>query len=184
MRFSSGVQIYSGNKTGSPVITLGSNGNLGIGTTSPVNRLQIVGGNLTFENATDNVRGIDNAYDLEFDKDPDNDNTDAWFRFYTNNTIEQLRINDGDEATILGDGTFSSNGIDYAEAFKITESDLEAGDVVSLSLGQWEYCQKTTPRIRALSAARVLMRKNWQIQPWQYCAMKPAPAAIRQKRNA
>ncbi|NOT02191.1 MAG: hypothetical protein HOP29_16400 [Phycisphaerales bacterium] len=121
-------------------------GNVGIGTIAPTRRLQIVGGDLQFENTSDFGRSIGNAYDLQFILDTDNDSTDAWFRVGTNNfAVEQLRIVDGDEASILGDGSFVSNGLDYAEAFKVLdgEGDLEAGDVVSLAVGQWEYCRRT-----------------------------------------
>ncbi len=118
---------------------------VGIGTTTPVSTLQIKGGHLTFEDTITAARAIRNSWDLRFEKDHDGPGN-SYFRWYTDaNTIETMRIFSGNEASIFGDGTFTSNGLDYAEAFKVLEqeSDLEAGDVVSLALGQWEYARRT-----------------------------------------
>ena len=109
--------------------------------------LWVMSGGIVLQSASELPANIETASDLRFYKDRDNDEANAWFQFFTNGFpgagIEQMRINDGDEADILGDGTFISNGIDYAEAFKVLEADLEPGDVVSAAIGQWEYCRRT-----------------------------------------
>jgi hypothetical protein len=103
--------------------------------------LTVSGLDLTFSATTDWSARIRNAWDIRMEKDVDDDDTNAWFRWFTNaGAIEQMRIPDDDEADILGDGTFVNNGIDFAEAFKIVEQDLAPGDVVSLTVGNWEYC--------------------------------------------
>ncbi|MBI5739349.1 MAG: hypothetical protein HZA16_01400 [Nitrospirae bacterium] len=115
------------------------NGNVGIGTTTPSARLHVAG----TAKAT-NFEGGDSDGDLNMIRDVSSSYANAWFRVFTNGTaIEQLRIGDGDEATILGDGVFSANGIDYAEAFKIADQTLEAGDVVVLNLRQPEFIQRS-----------------------------------------
>ncbi len=75
------------------------------------------------------------------------DLNDQWLRVYTWDQAaqrEQFRIQDGVNADVKADGTFLSNGLDYAEAFKTEDESIEAGDVVCLQIGNWENCQKTT----------------------------------------
>ncbi len=121
-------------------------GNLSVSGNGTISgNLTVVGSNLLFNDTSDLSARIQNSYDIRIEHDMDNDNAASWFRVFTDGTaFEQLRINDGDEASILGDGTFTSNGIDYAEAFKISEADLEPGDVASLHVGYWEYCLRST----------------------------------------
>ncbi|MBX7133205.1 MAG: hypothetical protein K1X67_11060 [Fimbriimonadaceae bacterium] len=87
---------------------------------------------LRFRSAgVDGETRLTTPYDWLIDHDFDNDSTDSWIRMFTNGVlIEQMRINDGDEAATLFDGAVTANGIDYAEAFKISDSTLEAGDLV------------------------------------------------------
>ena len=55
--------------------------------------------NLLFEPTTDTNRQILNARGITLQSDIDDDDTLAWFRFYTDGSmIEQVRIEDGDEA--------------------------------------------------------------------------------------
>jgi len=86
--------------------------------------------------------GVDG--DIEFHRDMIG-STNSWFRVWTDGgTIEQLRIQDGNEAGALFDGTVTSNGLDYAEAFSINDRTLEAGDVVVLDLGHPGYIKRST----------------------------------------
>jgi hypothetical protein len=90
--------------------------------------------------------GMRSHRDIRMEKDFDNDNPGAggaWFQVFTaGNTIEQMRVQGGDEASTLFDGTATSNGIDYAEAFKVADESIAAGDVVSLTPGQWEHVER------------------------------------------
>ncbi len=92
----------------------------------------------------DAVRVIFNNNDISFSKDQDNDSPSSWYRFYTDGaSFEQMRILEGNEAPALFDGTVVSNGIDYAEAYKITDTTLEAGDVVTVRLDWKEYIERS-----------------------------------------
>ncbi len=97
--------------------------------------LSVSGGDLTFQTNLDFSAHLRNAFDIEFHKDTNNNNASAWFQFWTDgDTVEQLRIVDGNEAAANFDGAVNANGIDYAEAFQIADPTLEPGDVVSLKL--------------------------------------------------
>ncbi len=99
---------------------------------------------LTFETSGETVRTVTNAGGLVLQKDSDSNSTTSLFRIFTDaGTIEQMRINDGNEASALFDGPVTANGIDYAEAFQTVEDDLEPGDVVSLALGSPHHCART-----------------------------------------
>lgn len=164
-------------------------GNLGINTSTPDSALQvngsthISGGNLTFETAGALVRSISNAYDLVFRKDDNNDDTAAWFRFYTNGgTIEQIRVNDGDEAATLFDGAVTANGIDYAEAFHITDPSLEPGDVVALDLARPGYIQRAGKGME-LHAIGVISEKPGFVTGSSFDAEEQADPALTLLRN-
>ena len=58
----------------------------------------------------------------------------SFFQVYDGGGNEQMRINTGDEIAALFDGPVTANGIDYAEAFHVTDPTLEPGDVVALDL--------------------------------------------------
>jgi hypothetical protein len=89
--------------------------------------------------------GIRNNFDLMLTYDANNNDTVAFFRVFNGNyTYEALRIVDGNEADALFDGTVYSNGLDYAEAFRIDDPSLEAGDVVALQLTRPEYIRRAT----------------------------------------
>lgn len=104
----------------------------------------ILSDDLTFEQSLETSRNISNSGGISIQKDTDNNSSTTLFRVFTNaGTIEQMRINDGDEAATLFDGTVTANGIDYAEAFKPVEADLAPGDVVSLALGSPHHCTRT-----------------------------------------
>ena len=83
-------------------------------------------------------------YDLLVEHDFDNNSTDSWIRIHTNSySIEQVRIQDGDEAATLFDGAVTANGIDFAEGFKVHDETLEPGDLV-VNYGQdWEYIARS-----------------------------------------
>jgi hypothetical protein len=69
--------------------------------------------------------------DLTLYRDDDNDDSDARFAIYTNGGTEQMRIEDGNEAPAKFDGAVTVNGLDYAEAFWVTDPTLVAGEVVA-----------------------------------------------------
>ncbi len=84
-------------------------------------------------------------YDLKIQRDFNSNDTDAWFRVFTDNTsFEQFRIEDGDEASARFDGAIVANGIDFAEAFKVMDSSLEPGDLVVNHGLDWEYISKSS----------------------------------------
>jgi len=59
----------------------------------------------------------------------------SWARiFYSQDLVdvEQMRIQGGDEAVTLFDGAVLADGLDYAEAFRISDPTLEPGDLVVL----------------------------------------------------
>ena len=101
---------------------------------------------LEFQHAnTDSATEISTPYDLIIGHDRDNDSSDSWLRLYTNGfVIEQFRVEDGDEAPALFDGAVNANGIDYAEAFKIMDPSLEAGDLVVNMGSSWEHITRST----------------------------------------
>lgn len=136
-------------------------GHVGIGTVNPQARLHVEGGDLMLESTATVGRYISNAYDLLFSKDPDGNNSDAWYRFYTDYSIEQLRITDGDEAAVLADGAVYSNGLDFAEAFEVGESDLEPGDVVSLGNGDWQRCRRSVSALDPYAIGVVSARPSF-----------------------
>ncbi len=68
--------------------------------------------------------------DLILRRDEFQNNSDARFSVFTNGSIEQMRINDSDEAAALFDGAVTANGLDYAEAFLISDPTLQPGEVV------------------------------------------------------
>ena len=68
--------------------------------------------------------------DFYIARDEDQNNTASTFSIFTNIGIQQMRIGDGDEADALFDDQVVTNGIDYAEAFWITDPSLAAGEVV------------------------------------------------------
>jgi hypothetical protein len=95
--------------------------------------------------ASDTTYSIRNNGDLAFHHDFDSDQTSSWFRVFNSGfTYESLRIYDGDEAAARFDGTVYSNGIDYAEAFRVDDQTLEAGDVVVLRFDKPEYIGRST----------------------------------------
>ncbi len=95
-----------------------------------------------FSSATFADGWVRSDWDLEFATDLTPTNSAAWYRFWTNGNpgvgTEQFRIADGDEASVLADGSFVTNGIDYAEAFSVSDQGIEAGDVVSMVRGDWD----------------------------------------------
>ena len=83
--------------------------------------------------------------DLVFHKDyGDEPDGPFYTRFYTDEgDYEQMRIVDGDEAPVYFDGLVHANGLDYAEAYKITDVSLEAGELVSIMPEKKEYIKRS-----------------------------------------
>ncbi len=64
-------------------------------------------------------------------RDQDNNHTSSQFIIFTNAGTEmQMRIDDGADAPTSFDGPTYANGLDYAEAFRITDLTLKPGEVV------------------------------------------------------
>jgi hypothetical protein len=100
--------------------------------------LQVQGGVLVDGNLSDNSSMV-----LHYDFD--NNSTTERFSIWANSgAVERLRIDAEQNDNILGDGAFLSNGLDYAEAFRIIDQTLEAGDVVALSLQAPEFIERAT----------------------------------------
>ncbi len=94
---------------------------------------------------TDAISRMSSSYDFIFTHDRDNDNTDSWYRIYTNGiAVEQMRIEDGDEAPAKFDGTVNANGIDFAEGFKVFDTSLEAGELVINSGSNWQFVTRSS----------------------------------------
>ncbi|MEQ1935726.1 MAG: hypothetical protein ABL962_17860, partial [Fimbriimonadaceae bacterium] len=94
---------------------------------------------------TDSRSRMSTSYDFLFDHDHDNDSSDSWLRLYTNGfLIEQMRIEDGDEAPTRFDGTVNANGIDFAEGFKVFDTSLEAGELVINSGSNWQFVTRSS----------------------------------------
>ncbi len=92
-----------------------------------------LGGSLVFDLTGSVAKTIQAAEDLRILKGWDTANLSAFFNVYTDGgTIEQMRIQDGDEAATLFDGAVTANGLDYAETFLIQDATLEAGDLVAI----------------------------------------------------
>lgn len=68
--------------------------------------------------------------DVYIARDEDQNNAASTFTIFTNVGIAQMRINDGDEAPAFFDGAVNANGLDYAEAFSISDPTLSGGEVV------------------------------------------------------
>ncbi len=93
--------------------------------------------------AVEATRHVRNDQGISLWYDHDNDDADAWFQLHNSASYETLRILDGNEAQALFDGTVTSNGIDYAEAFRIDDETLEAGDVVALELDRPGFIRRS-----------------------------------------
>lgn len=137
---------------------------------------------LEFESSGSTVRSISNSYDIEMRKDDVDATSVAWFRWYTNGTREQMRIEDGNDAATSFDGVVNANGLDYAEAFKITDTTLEAGDVVSLSLTQAEYIDRAAAPYAAQLLGVISERPGF-LTGSSFDAEEEADAAIVALRN-
>lgn len=90
---------------------------------------------------------VEAPYSLRFVTDNDDTSPDGDFQFWEDSAIsggnELMRIGSGEGAAILGDGAFTSNGIDYAEAFRVAHDGLEPGDVVVMVRGDWEHIARS-----------------------------------------
>lgn len=93
---------------------------------------------------------ISSPLDFWFFKDRDANNSFSDFSVFTNGpTIEQMRIQDGDEAATLFDGAVTANGINFAEGFKVHDPSLEPGDLVVNSGANWEYIGRSSQPYQA-----------------------------------
>jgi hypothetical protein len=129
LRSGSGVFSFVNGPANVQTASLSSTGDLQIDGDLTVSNLD-----LTFSTTNDASAAIRHAGGIIVVKDTDNDQPAAWFTVSTNGgTIEQMRIQDEDEAATLFDGAVTANGIDYAEAFKVADPTLAAGEVVSFA---------------------------------------------------
>eukprot|EP00913_Durusdinium_trenchii_P006453 g6065.t1 len=153
-----GVRGLATNPTGSPVGVYGETnsptGHAGLfrgvvnGGGNPQALDVLIHNGIHFSSATFADGWIRSDWDLEFTTDLLPTNSNAWYRFWTNGNpgagTEQLRIAHGNEADVLADGSFVTNGIDYAEAFSVSDQNIEAGDVVSMVRGDWDNIRVST----------------------------------------
>ena len=89
-------------------------------------------GNEVHLGAPGSVRFVRNPTndDVWIARDEDNNHAASTFSIFTNVGERQMQINDGPDAPTFFDGNVNANGLDYAEAFWITDPSLEAGEVV------------------------------------------------------
>ncbi|MEQ1823503.1 MAG: bZIP transcription factor [Fimbriimonadaceae bacterium] len=138
-----GSQFQLFTATPTDYFSLGSGGS---GSFAEVFRLSPASAHLQFRpTGVDSASQMTTPYDFLFDHDRDNDNTDSWIRIYTNaNSIEQMRVEDGDEAPARFDGTVNANGIDFAEGFKIFDTSLQPGELVINSGSNWQFVTRSS----------------------------------------
>ena len=99
--------------------------------------------------------------DLYFARDEDQNTISSTFSIFTNLGIQQMRINDEDEAPAFFDGAVNVNGIDYAEAFSITDPTLEAGEVVVFDPARAGYVSRATGAYSTLLAGVISERPGF-----------------------
>ncbi len=85
-------------------------------------------------------------------RDYDNNNLDSQFLIFTNVGIMQMRIKDEDEAETAFDGMVVTNGLDYAESFRITDETLQAGEVVVFDPARAGYIARASEPYSSLIA--------------------------------
>jgi hypothetical protein len=124
-------QFYSGG-AGSAMATLGSSGSFNVSQDLIAGRDVIVGASeihLGTPGSTRFVRNTSND-DVWIARDEDNNHAASTFSIFTNVGERQLQINDGPDAPAFFDGNVNANGLDYAEAFWVSDPSLVAGEVV------------------------------------------------------
>jgi len=87
---------------------------------------------------------VESPHNLLFVMDNDDVGASTTMSFRYGSANEQMRINSGNGAAVLADGLFISNGIDYAESFRVAHEGLEPGDVVVMVRGDWEHIEQAT----------------------------------------
>ncbi|MCA9296322.1 MAG: hypothetical protein KC983_07385, partial [Phycisphaerales bacterium] len=124
-------------------------GPLGVGLTTPLaavdveGDLSVRGANLLlgFYNVATTERKIHAMADIQMWTNYLNNGAEYswWDAIYDGSgPKEMLRVEAGPTGDVLANGAFVSNGLDYAEGFKIGEEGLEPGDVVMIVDGDWE----------------------------------------------
>jgi hypothetical protein len=112
--------------------TLGSSGSFNVSQDLIAGRDVIVGASeihLGTPGSTRFVRNTSND-DVWIARDEDNNHAASTFSIFTNVGERQLQINDGPDAPAFFDGNVNANGLDYAEAFWVSDPSLVAGEVV------------------------------------------------------
>ncbi|MEZ6242944.1 MAG: hypothetical protein R3B57_07870 [Phycisphaerales bacterium] len=87
---------------------------------------------------------VETPFNIYFVMDNDNTSASGQISFYEDDFQsgnELMRVQAGEGAAVLGDGAFTANGIDYAEAFRVAHDGLEPGDVVTMVRGDWEHIE-------------------------------------------
>ena len=148
LRSGNGSFVFVNGASGATLASLNSGGSF-----VAQGDLETIGSDLRF-GATSSARiSRDPTFDdLVFARDEDA-NSNAWFLVYTNGgTIEQMRIEDQDEAAALFDGAVTANGLDYAEAFSIEDPTLAPGEVVVFDPARPGFVARSTEAYSPLVA--------------------------------
>ncbi len=121
--------------------------------------------------------------DVYIARDEDNNHADARFSIFTNVGIEQMRLQDVDDAAALFDGPVTANGVDYAEAFPISDPTLAAGDVVVFDQGRAGHVTRATEPYSRLLAG-VISEKPGFLTGASFAAEEAADPELAQEMRA
>ena len=129
-------------RAGSGLVTFFNDGGTGSVETARLDSLGTlqVDGDLRFGVGPSELREVGSFRDVEVRRS----SSTSYFRVYNFEGQEQMRIQNGDEAPTNFDGPVNANGIDYAEAFHVSDPTLDPGDVVVLAPRAPGFIERST----------------------------------------